>query len=199
MSYRIDFWFELASTYSFLAAERIEALAAERNVDVTWRPLLLGAIFKKQGYTTSPFNQYVVKGRYMWRDMERWCDRLGIPLKRPNPFPQNTLRATRVCAGLEGADRIAFTKAVFRAQFSEGAAVEDRAVLTRILRACAIEPEAAMVRAESEGVKARLRAETEQAESIGVFGAPTFGTRDGELFWGNDRLEEALDWTIGKR
>ena len=84
---RIDFWYEFASTYSYPAAMRIEALARPAGVAVRWRPFLLGPLFFEQGWRDSPFNIYPVKGRYMWRDLERTCEALGLPLQRPQPFP----------------------------------------------------------------------------------------------------------------
>jgi hypothetical protein len=92
----VDFWYEFASTYSYPAATRIDSLAAERDVAVRWRPFLLGPIFAQAGWRDSPFNIYPAKGRYMWRDMERVCGALGLPLTRPEPFPQNSLLAARV-------------------------------------------------------------------------------------------------------
>ena len=68
---QIEFWFEFASTYSYLTSMRIEALAASRGISVAWRPFLLAPIFNRQGWNNSPFNIYPVKGQYMWRDMER--------------------------------------------------------------------------------------------------------------------------------
>ncbi len=91
----IDFWLEFASTYSYPAAERIGALARAAGVTVRWRPFLLGPIFQSQGWNTSPFNVYPGKGRYMWRDVERICAGLGLPLKRLEKFPQNSLLAAR--------------------------------------------------------------------------------------------------------
>src|SRR5262249_28725079 len=92
----LDFWFEFASTYSYPAAMRIAQLAQARGVTLRWRPFVLGPIFKAQGWTTSPFNIYAEKGRYMWRDLERICAALALPFTRPEPFPQNTLLAARV-------------------------------------------------------------------------------------------------------
>ena len=89
----LDFWFDFASTYSYLSAARIRPLAAEAKVRVRFRPFLLGPIFKAQGWGTSPFNLYEAKGRYMWRDMERLAAGLGLPFRRPDPFPQNSLLA----------------------------------------------------------------------------------------------------------
>ncbi|MES1155659.1 MAG: DsbA family protein, partial [Pseudorhodoplanes sp.] len=92
----LDFWFEFASTYSYPAAMRIRALADAAGVAIRWRPFLLGPIFKAQGWDNSPFNIYEMKGRYMWRDLERTCADLGLPFRRPDPFPQSGLVAARV-------------------------------------------------------------------------------------------------------
>ena len=97
----IDFWFDFASTYSYLTAMRIRPLAAAAGVVVRFRPFLLGPIFKAQGWDTSPFSIYQAKGRYMWRDLERLAADLELPFRRPDPFPQNSLLAARVAlAGL---------------------------------------------------------------------------------------------------
>jgi 2-hydroxychromene-2-carboxylate isomerase len=199
MQPHVDFWYEFASTYSFLAAERIETLAQERDVAVRWRPFLLGVIFKQQGYETTPFNVFPDKGRYMWRDMERWSERLGLPLVRPDPFPQNSLTAARVAIALPEDARPAFSKAVFRLEFCEGRSIADPEVIADAVRQTGFELEPAVTAAQTDLVKHALRKETEEAQRLGLFGAPTVVTPDGELFWGNDRIEEALDWARGKR
>ena len=94
----LEFWYEFASTYSYLAAMRIEPLAEAAGVDIRWRPFLLGPIFAAQGWTSSPFNLFPAKGRYMWRDMERQAAALGLPFRKPDPFPQNALLAARVAS-----------------------------------------------------------------------------------------------------
>jgi 2-hydroxychromene-2-carboxylate isomerase len=91
-----EFWYEFASTYSYLAVMRIEQLAAEAGVELVWRPFLLGPVFKAQGWETSPFKLFPDKGRYMWRDLEREAARLGLPFYRPKSFPQNGLLAARI-------------------------------------------------------------------------------------------------------
>src|ERR1700730_5178732 len=106
MKRSLTFWYEFASTYSWLSAERIEALAVQAGVEVAWRPFLLGPIFAAQGWTSSPFNLFPAKGRNMWRDMERQCARLGLPpIVRPDPFPQNSLLAARLATALPPAAR----------------------------------------------------------------------------------------------
>jgi 2-hydroxychromene-2-carboxylate isomerase len=196
----LEFWYEFASTYSYLSAMRIERLAAAAGVDVRWRPFLLGPIFAAQGWTSSPFNLYPVKGRYMWRDMERQAAALGLPFRKPDPFPQNGLLAARVA--LYGADHpwgATFTKAVYRAEFGEGRAIADAPTVPSILTQLGLDADAILRGAQADANKTRLRALSEEARSRGIFGAPTFFTEDGEMFWGNDRLEQALAWAAGER
>src|ERR1700677_5396865 len=95
----LDFWFEFASTYSYPAAMRIGQRAYKAGVEVKFRPFLLGPIFAAQGWTTSPFNLFAAKGRHMWRDLERICGELALPLRRPEPFAQSSLLAARVALG----------------------------------------------------------------------------------------------------
>lgn len=190
----LDFWYDLASTYSYLAATRIRPLAQSADVAVRFRPFLLGPIFKAQGWTTSPFNLYEAKGRHMWRDLERECGRLGLPFKRPEPFPQNGLLGARLAlVGLEQGWGEDFTLAVFRAEFGEGRSI-DELTLRDILAKLKVDAAVALSAAQSEGAKNALRTQTEEAQRLGLFGAPTFVTADRELFWGNDRLEQAIEW-----
>ena len=195
----LDFWFDFASTYSYPAAVRIGALATRADVRVRFRPFLLGPIFKAQGWTTSPFNLYPEKGRYMSRDLERLCADLDVPFRRPDLFPQNSLLAARVAlVALDQDWGEAFCVALFRAQFGDGRRIDDDAVLDDVLATLQIDPSPVLAAAGSDANKARLRAQTEEAQRLGLFGAPSFTTDDGELFWGNDRLEAALRWAAAK-
>jgi 2-hydroxychromene-2-carboxylate isomerase len=191
----VDFWFDFASTYSYPAAMRADALAKAAGVTIRHRPFLLGPIFKAQGWDTSPFNIYEAKGRYMWRDLERLCADLRLAFRRPSPFPQNSLLAARVAlAGEDQSWRDEFCRAVFAAQFAEGRRIDDPAVIGEILSAVGAPQRPTFDLAGSDPIKARLRAQTEEAGRFGIFGAPSFTTEDGELFWGNDRLEHAIAW-----
>src|SRR6185503_16809070 len=116
----LDFFYDFASTYSYIAAMRIAPLAERAGVTLRWRPFLLGPILKAQGWDTSPFNLYPAKGRYMVRDCERQCAELGLPFHLPEPFPQNTLFAARVAtAALAEGWGEDFSREVYRAQFAE--------------------------------------------------------------------------------
>jgi 2-hydroxychromene-2-carboxylate isomerase len=186
----LDFWFDFASTYSYPAAMRLRTLASAAGVEVKFRPFLLGPIFKAQGWTTSPFNLFPAKGRNMWRDLERICAGLSLPpMRRPEPFPQNSVLAARVA--LVGLDD-QWGEEFCCAEFAAGRRIDDTETIGAILSKLNVEPSAVLAAALSDDNKARLRAETEEAQRLGLFGAPSFSTADGELFWGNDRLEHAL-------
>jgi 2-hydroxychromene-2-carboxylate isomerase len=191
----VDFWFEFASSYSYPAAMRISALAEAAGVTVRWRPFMLGPIFKAQGWTTSPFNLFPAKGRNMWRDLERTCDTLGLPFVRPRTFPQNTLLAARVAlVGLAEVWGEDYCCAIYRAEFGAGQEIQESEAIAGVLAGLRLNAGAVLDRAQSNDIKSQLRAHTEYAERLGIFGSPSFVTADGELFWGNDRLEAALNW-----
>ena len=189
----MEFWFEYASTYSYPAAIRIEQAARAADVPLRYKPFLLGPIFGKQGWKDSPFNIYPVKGRYMWRDLERICERLGTPFVRPSTFPRNGLTAARVTLALPEAARPAFVRSVYEANFARDRDIAATEVVTQLLTTLGHDPSPVLARAGSSDVKDELRAQTERAAELGIFGSPSFVV-GGELFWGNDRLDEALDW-----
>ncbi len=192
---RIEFWYEFASTYSYPAAMRVETLAAEVGVTVQWYPFLLGPIFAELGWSTSPFNLQPAKGAYMWHDLARSCRRLGFPFQRPEPFPQNGLLAARVATALpDDGTRARFSRAVYRAEFAEGQQIAEPAVVAALLADAGLEAEALLRQAAEPAIKEALREQTAEARRHGLFGAPSWRSADGELFWGNDRLEEALEW-----
>ena len=191
---RLEFWFEFGSTYTYPAAMRIEQLARAAGVTVDWKPFLLGPIFSEQGWSDSPFNLYPAKGRYMWRDLERICAALSIPLVHPSKFPRNGLLAARVACWFASEPWMAeFAKAVFRANFAEDREISDPDVVIACLNGIGLDGPRLLEQAQTAESKAKLRAQTEHAGSLGIFGAPTFLVGD-EMFWGNDRLEQALAW-----
>lgn len=191
----IEFWFEFASTYSYPAAMRIEALAASRGVSISWRAFLLGPIFREQGWTDSPFNIYPVKGQYMWRDMERTCNRFDIPFCRPSVFPRNGMLPARVaCCFSEAPWLPGFVRAIYRANFDKDLDISSPAVVARCLAALGQDGAAIIEVSQMPAAKEKLRSQTAEAMQRGLFGAPSFLVGS-ELFWGNDRLEEALNWS----
>ncbi|MEM8570922.1 MAG: 2-hydroxychromene-2-carboxylate isomerase [Pseudomonadota bacterium] len=191
----LTFWFEFASTYSYLTAMRIDSVAEPHGIDVVWRPILLGPIFAAQGWRTSPFNIYSAKGANMWRDLQRRCDARGLPLTRPEPFPQNSLRAARVAlAALETNFGHHYCRQVFIAEFQHGKDISEPETIGEALSAAGLSPDL-LSAADDVSRKAELKARGEEAKAYGLYGAPSFTVGE-ELFWGDDRLEDALAWAM---
>ena len=188
---RIEMWCELASPYTYLAAMRIDELAAAAGVEVAWRPFSLGPIFAAVGWSTSPFEIYPAKGRYMWRDVEREAAALGLPMRRPSAFPRNTVAAARVALlGVERGWGPQFIRAALAANFADDRDLAVPGTIDELLTELGLDP-ALRGEAESPTYRPLLRAATERAAALGIFGAPMFVVGS-ELFWGNDRLERAL-------
>jgi 2-hydroxychromene-2-carboxylate isomerase len=190
----IDFWFEFASSYSYLSASRIEAVAKVAEVQVRWQPFLLGPIFASQGWRDSPFNLYPAKGRYMWRDLERLCEGYALPFTRPSQFPRNGLLAARVaCTAVSATWLPEFVRLTFDANFARDLDISQPQTISGMLDSLGQDGRALVEKASSAEIKQRLREQTERATRLGIFGAPTFVVGE-ELFWGNDRLGDAIAW-----
>ena len=188
----IEFWFEFASNYSYLSVMRIEQAAASLGVAIEWRPFLLGPIFKSFGWSNSPFILQPWKNDYVWKDMERQCRKYGLPWKRPSHFPRPSLLPARVA--LIGAEKPwmgEFCRRVMQLNFAADQDIDSPALVAEVLAQLALEAREIIDDAQQDTNKLNLRRQTELAASKGVFGAPTFFV-GGEMFWGNDRLDDAL-------
>ncbi|GJI87724.1 MULTISPECIES: 2-hydroxychromene-2-carboxylate isomerase [Duganella] len=186
---KIEFWFDFASNYSYLSVMRIRSLAPD---GVAWRPFLLGPIFKEAGWNNSPFVLQKDKGAYVWQDMPRQCAKYGLPWRQPTEFPRNSLLAARVAILCEEQPWMQdLCERVMLANFSEDRDIGSAEVMTDILTSLGQDAAAILQEAQSDANKARLRTRTEQAKALHIFGAPTFMV-DGAMFWGNDRLDDAV-------
>jgi len=195
----LDFWFEFGSNYSYLALMRIEELAQRSGVVLRWRPFLLGPIFRQLGWNTSPFVLQEAKGRYMWRDMEREARKHGLAFVRPSVFPRVALLPMRVATlGAEEPWMGEFCRRVMRQNWVDDLDIDTPENVLRALDGLVDAPQAVLAAALLEKNKLRLRASTEEARACGIFGAPTMLVGD-EMFWGNDRLEDAVAWAAAAR
>jgi 2-hydroxychromene-2-carboxylate isomerase len=191
---RMQMWFDFASPYSYLAIERVGALAQAASVRVDLRPFLLGPIFQAQGWNDTPFRLFPGKGAYMMRDIARLADKYGVVYNRPRLFPRMSVLPARI--GLLGQDEPwgrDFCLAVFRANFQHDLDIQAEDVVHGLLTQLSLDADALIAQAKSEAAKEALRRQVDRARDLGVFGAPTFFVGD-EMFWGNDRLEDALEW-----
>lgn len=188
----IEFWFEFGSNYSYLSVMRIEDAAARAGLTVDWRPFLLGPIFRGLGWATSPFVLQPAKGEYVWNDMARQCRKLGLPWTRPSVFPRHALLPLRVA--LLGAEQPwigAYCRRMMSLNFAEDREIDRPEVVAEVLEALGLPSASIIEAAQSQANKLRLRQQTDAAQARGIFGAPTFFV-DGEMYWGNDRLDDAV-------
>jgi 2-hydroxychromene-2-carboxylate isomerase len=188
----IEFWFEFGSNYSYLTVMRIEDEARRRDVAIAWKPFLLGPIFRALGMETSPFVLQKEKGAYVWQDMARQCRKYGLRWTPPSVFPRRGVLPLRVA--LVGTDEPwigAFCRRVMELNFALDQDINEADSLAPTLRELGLPAAEILARAQTEPTKTRLREQTEEARARGVFGAPTFFVGK-EMFWGNDRLDDAL-------
>lgn len=193
---KLEFWFEFASTYSHVAAMRIETLCKAAGTTLVWKPFLLGPIFALQGWNDSPFNLNERRGAYMWRDLERLTAKFDIPWRKPSRFPRASTLAARVACSVSDEPWCGdFVRAVFTANFGEDRDIGASNVVVEILDQMG-QPGASIVeRATRPDHRGLLRANTEVAIERGIFGAPNCIV-DGELFWGEEALEDAIAWSL---
>ena len=194
MTAPIDFYFDFASPYGYLASHRIDAIGERNGRAVTWRPIMLGAMFKAVG--TAPLVTYPLKGEYSRRDLQRSARALGVELGFPEGFPHGTLAAARGFYWLGESDpgkQKPFAKAFYRAYFGEGRNVSEMEPTADIAASVGIGREAFIAAVQEPAIKDRLKAETNAALERGVFGAP-FVFVDGEPFWGVDHLDQVERW-----
>jgi 2-hydroxychromene-2-carboxylate isomerase len=195
----VEFWFEFGSNYSYLSVMRIEQEASRLGVPVAWRPFLLGPIFRALGMDNSPFVLQKEKGAYVWRDMARQCRKYGLQWVQPTTFPRLGVLPLRVA--LVGAEQPwvgEFCRQVMMRNFVQDLDINEPEPTQRILSGLGLPAAELVSQAQSESTKLRLREQTDEARARGIFGAPTFFVGQ-EMFWGNDRLDDALAFASGNR
>ena len=195
----IEIWFDFGSNYSYLSVMRIEDAARRLGVQIVWRPFLLGPIFQALGMQNSPFVLQKEKGAYVWRDMVRQCRKYGLRWKQPTTFPRLGVLPSRIA--LLGANQPwigAFCRRVMELNFALDQDINQPDQLTPILAELGLPVADILDQSRQETTKRRLREQTEQARATCIFGAPTFfvGT---EMFWGNDRMDDALLFAADRR
>jgi 2-hydroxychromene-2-carboxylate isomerase len=192
-SSHLDFYWDFSSPFAYLGAIQVEALAKRTGASVSYRPLLLGGLFRALGGPDVPLATFSeAKQRYIAKDLERWAAYLNVPYRFPSRFPTHSLRALRVYLALPEARRASYRDAVFRACWADDRDITDDAVLASCIGDVDV-ARAAFVDADSPVVKAALRDATEAALHKGVFGVPTYIVNDRELYWGQDRTELVED------
>lgn len=187
----VGFYYDLGSPYAYLAAERVSRLFDEAGLSQPeWRPVLLGALFGEFGRASWMLGPEREAGM---AEVERRAERYGLqPVRWPDPCPGNTLHAMRVATYAKSIGRtVSFSLAAFRQAFAGGRDLTDPDNVAIAAAACELHPNAIARAAASDGVKRRLREATAEAAARGVSGVPTVVVGE-QVFWGDDRLEEAV-------
>lgn len=184
---RVEFFYDYASTYSYLAHREIERIAATHKAELVFRPMVLGFVFKATGNSMPA--SVPAKATYMLQDVGRWVRHYGLPFKMPSAFPTNTIRALRTAvAALDEGTFPAYHHAVMTAYWANDQDIGDGDVLAAVASGAGLDGPRLVARSEEAAIKQQLKANTDEAINRGVFGAPAFFVGD-QLFWGNDRLE----------
>jgi 2-hydroxychromene-2-carboxylate isomerase len=189
MALEIELFFDVGSSYSYLAATQMNAMSARTGVPIRWRPFLLGAVFKATG-NDLPI-RVPHKAKWMMHDMTLWSHHYGIPFHMPSRFPLITLRPQRALTGVErsanAATLPAFALALFQAYWAEDQDITTDAVIGACASTVGLDATTVLAAIDAQETKDQLRATTEEAVRRGAFGAPAMFVGDA-LFWGNDRI-----------
>ena len=194
MAGAIDFYFDFASPYGYVASHLIDGIGERCGCAVNWRPIMLGAMFKAVG--TAPLTTYPLKGEYSRRDLQRTTRRLGLEFGIPEGFPHGTLPAARGFYWLGDSDpgkQKPFARAFYQSYFGEGRNVSDMDPTADIAAALGVDRDAFIAAIQDPAIKDRLKAETGAALERGVFGSP-FIFVDDEPFWGVDHFDQIERW-----
>ena len=194
----IEFWFEFGSNYSYLSVMRIQELAAKNKLHIIWKPFLLGPIFKSLGWESSPFVAQKQRGDYAWKDMARQCQKYQIPWQKPSQFPRSAIIPMRVAIYARDKHWMNdFCQKIMLLNFSKDRDIDSVETVTETLNQLGLASEEIIKASHSEPHKPLLRQFTQEAQQRGIFGAPTFFVNH-EMFWGNDRLDDAIKLASNK-
>lgn len=190
MSARVEFLFDYTCPYAYLASTQIESLCARAGATLELSPFLLGGVFKALG-DAAPNNATLAapKARLTLLDMHRWAEHWGVPLRMPPGHPNRSVTALRATLAAPPADRSRVMHAFYAAYWVHGQNLADRDVMVTALDQAGLDGAALLASADGDDIKADLRRRTERAIELGVFGAPATRVNDGELHWGQDRLD----------
>ena len=189
----IDFWFSVGSTYTYLTVMRIAQVESEMNVSFNWCPFNVRKIMVDMD--NIPFSTKPVKQDYMWRDIERRADVYGIPVSVPAPYPLQEFDLANKVAILGARDGWCpdYVLATYRRWFQDGLEPGSEPNLSDSLKEIGRDPDRVVQEATCDDIRQAYIEATNRARELNIFGAPTFVT-GGEVFWGDDRLEDAVRW-----
>lgn len=190
---KIDFWFSIGSTYSYLTVMRLAEVEKTSEVKFKWRPFNVRHVMIEQN--NIPFKDKPSKSAYMWRDIERRAERYGLTQELPAPYPLPGLVMANQIAivGVEDGWVEDYVRATYRRWFEYGEAAGEEPNISTSLMEIGCDPREVLAAAQAQRAVVELETATDEAMNLGVFGSPTFAVGR-ELFWGDDRLDDAINW-----
>ncbi|PPD15915.1 MAG: disulfide bond formation protein DsbA [Methylobacterium sp.] len=193
MSRSITYAFSLLSPWAYLGYEPFLRLVAQHGLTVVYRPMLLSEVFSETGGLPLA-KRHPARQAYRWMEMKRWREKRQVPLNlQPRGFPCNIAPADRTLIAIveAGLSPVDFIRSVHRGIWVEDRQLDDEAVLRDILAANDLPP-GLIETAKTEAIGAIYEGNRDWAISMNIFGAPSY-VLDGEVFWGQDRLELLAD------
>ena len=199
----IEFFFDCSSPWTWLAFHNLQPIARELDVEVRWRPVLVGGIFNAVNPSVYEFRERGVpaKQAYLRKDLQDWARKAGLTIKFPPAvFPVNSVKAMRGCILLEPEGKLVpFASAVFEAYWSRDLDISQDDVLARLCAGIGVEPQRLLEGIARPEIKAQLKANTDEAIARGAFGSPTIFVGGDDMYFGNDRLELVRDAVLRRR
>ena len=191
----IEFFFDCSSPWTYLGFHNIQPLARELQVDIAWRPILVGGVFNSVNPSVYAARDKPVpaKAAYQGKDLQDWAQQAGVQIRMPpSVFPVNSVKAMRGCVWLlansPGERMVDFATAVFEAYWARDEDISRDVVLADICQGCGIGPQAFFDGIGDAAIKARLKANTDELIARGGFGSPTMFVNGSDMYFGNDRL-----------
>jgi 2-hydroxychromene-2-carboxylate isomerase len=188
---RLEFFFDCSSPWTYLAFHRIEALAAEADAQLVWRPILVGGVFNavNPAVYAARANPVPPRAAYHAKDLADWARFYGLRIAWPSVFPVSSVKAMRGVLAAQERERLpAYARAVFEAYWGEDRDISRDEVLADVAARAGLDADEVARRIASPEIKARLRANTDELVARGGFGSPTRFVDGGDMYFGNDRL-----------
>ena len=188
---RFEFFFDCSSPWTYLAFENVQPIALRHEVEIEWRPILVGGIFNTVNASVyeSRVNPVPIKARYYQKDLADWARHTGIAIGSPSVFPVNSVRAMRgAFVALEHECLVPYARQVFQAYWGELHDISQEDTLSEILTAVGLDSVEYFQKINDRSYKDRLRANTDELMERGGFGSPTMFVDGEDMYFGNDRL-----------
>ena len=195
MSDPIQFYFDFASPYAYFGSHLIGPVALRHRRAVVWRPVFLGIAHRETG-SPSLHSFHPIRAAYFWRDIDRCAEIYGIPWRRPDVLPINSLAAARAFYWVSNNDpglAQRFAAALLRAYWTENLDISKAGAVAAVAATQGLDTQALTAALAGDAIKLQLRHATDESIRLGVFGVPFFDV-DGEHFWGADRVAHIDSW-----